>query len=320
MRADQLRKQYVMALMRLVNEAPSVAEGCRRVGIHRSTFYRWRTKIARSGQDAFLERGSRRARSPERVRLEAQVVAKALANPPWGPQMLFHYLTGDGVAVGSASQIWRILAAHGLNTAPKRYELMSLAMGLEHPDNVFTPAQMHRARPGRLEASPGDLVQMDCFHLGRLKETRLGRHRVPGVVWQYSAIDVASSYLWAQLHVTAHNPAAVHTSALAVTVAQDLAAWGWEWTQASTDNGNEFVATEFTEALEGLGVKHRRIRAGRPQSNGKVEQVQGTILREFWQPIFATYREPSITGLRRDLEDWVAHYNKERPHTGRSLL
>jgi transposase InsO family protein len=232
--------------------------------------------------------------------------------------MLFHHLRADGVGVGSASQVWRILAAHGLNTAAKRYAVMGMAMGLEHPDNVFTPAQLHRGGIGRLDASgPGDLVQLDCFQVGRLKESRIGRHRIPGVVWQYTAIDVASSFLWAQLHVTRHNPSPTHTSALAVTVARDLAGWGWVWQKATTDNGNEFIAAEFTATLERLGVTQRRIRAGRPQSNGKVEQVQATILREFWQPIFTTYQEPSISGLRRDLDTYVEYYNQHRPHTGR---
>jgi transposase-like protein len=69
-----------MALMRLVAQAPSVAEGCRRVGIHRSTYYRWRAKVSRGGPNALLSQRSRRVRPPERIRLEALVVAKALAN------------------------------------------------------------------------------------------------------------------------------------------------------------------------------------------------------------------------------------------------
>lgn len=318
MRADQLQKKYVMGLMRIVARAPSVAEGCRRAGIHRSTYYRWKQALTHNGDQALLSRRSRRVSSPQRMRLESLVVARALANPPWGPNMLFFHLRRDGVEVGSASQVWRILKAHGINTAGKRYQLMGMAMGLEHPDNMFTPAQMHRARPGRLEAvRPGELVQFDCFHVGSLKEARLGRDKIPGVVWQYTAIDVASSFLWAQLFVTPRNPSPVHTSALAHTVARDLAGWGWEWEAATTDNGNEFRSEEFTTTLEKLDVGHRRIRSGRPQTNGKVEQVQNTILREFWQPIFTTYREPSITGLRADLAEWVDYYNQERPHGGR---
>jgi hypothetical protein len=63
---------------------------------------------------------------------------------------------------------------------------------------------------------PGQLVQLDCFCIGRLSGTK-------GTVWQYTAIDVASAYAWATLQVTRRNPSAVWTSQLARTVAAELA-------------------------------------------------------------------------------------------------
>lgn len=100
-------------------------------------------------------------------------------------------------------------------------------------------------------------------------------------------------------------------------VADDLARWGYEWTRASTDRGNEFVSHRFTRQLEELGVEHRYIKPGRAQSNGKVEQVQNTILQECWKPALIGYVEPSITGLRADLEAFLDYYNTRRPHHGR---
>ena len=61
---------------------------------------------------------------------------------------------------------------------------------------------------------------MDCFYVGRLQG-------VKGTVWQYTAIDVASSYTWAELWTTPRNPAALRTSRLARRVTEDLAARGW---------------------------------------------------------------------------------------------
>jgi hypothetical protein len=48
---------------------------------------------------------------------------------------------------------------------------------------------------------PSELVGFDCFHVGRLSGTA-------GRVWQYFAIDLASSYVWAELHTTPLNPSA----------------------------------------------------------------------------------------------------------------
>jgi hypothetical protein len=56
--------------------------------------------------------------------------------------------------------------------------------------------------------------EFDCFHICRLSGTR-------GRVWQYTAIDVASSFTWAELHVTPLNSAAPFTSALVRRVAAE---------------------------------------------------------------------------------------------------
>lgn len=317
MRVDQSQGKYVMALIRVIKEASSISEGCRLVGVHRSTYYRWMVRVERGLAPVAGGRGRNRMHSPGRVRLESEVIALALANPPWGPNMLFHHLVAAGVEVGSASMVWRILERQGLNTAPKRYALMRSATGFDVADTMTVPSNMYTPPVGVLKADiPGDLVQIDCFHIGRVKGAKIAGHG-QGTVWQYTAIDVASSYVWAELHTTRHSPSPVLTTALAHKVATELAQWGWTLTQVSTDNGNEFVANLFKDTLESEGVTHRRIRPGRPQSNGKVEGVQGTILRELWQPTFTTYAEPTISGLRQDLDDYLAWYNNKRPHTGR---
>ena len=108
-----------------------------------------------------------------------------------------------------------------------------------------------------------------CFHVGRLTGSK-------GSVWQYTAIDVASAYTWAELHVTPRNPSAKWTSRLARRVASDLAARGWELKTVLTDNGSEFRSRQFGEMVAALGAGQRFIHAGRPQTNGCVERVQGT--------------------------------------------
>jgi hypothetical protein len=63
---------------------------------------------------------------------------------------------------------------------------------------------------------------------------------VRGTVWQYTAIDVKSAHVWAELHVTPRNPSARWTSHLARRVATDLADRGWELEAVTTDNASEF--------------------------------------------------------------------------------
>ncbi len=320
MRFDQLIANHRMRLIRVIQSAESVRAGCRQVQIHPSTYYTWLRGLEADGVDGLLPVGGHRAKSPGRLRLEADVVAWSLANPAWGPKRLFYELQQRHVPVGSASQVWRILKSHHLNQRKLRYRMIATTRGLAAAEQMMDPVPVPRSKPwiGTLDADqPGDLVQMDCFQIGKLKGTRLGVRKQPGMVWQYTAIDVASSFLWAELHATAHNPSAVHTTALAFRVAQDLAEWGWKPKQISTDRGNEFVAHRFQNALADLGIRHRVIAAGRPQSNGKVEQVQSTILEECWKPSFIRYTEPAITGLRQDLDWFIDDYNYRRPHQGK---
>ena len=97
--------------------------------------------------------------------------------------------------------------------------------------------------------------------------------------------------------MTRRNPSAVWTSALARTVATDLAARGWKLERVMTDNASEFRAATFAQTIAALGARHSFIRAGRPQTNGCVERVQQTILEECWKPAFARYQS-SARGLR----------------------
>lgn len=308
--------------MALVESADSIRAGCKIAGIHPSTFYDWRKRLTREGTVGLMPRASRtRVKSYARIRLEAQVVAYSLANPAFGPKRIRYELTVAGIPIGSSSQVWRILCAHHLNTRALRYRMIAITQGLAIGEAMELPgADPDRSKPkiGKLYAKePGDLVQLDCFQIGKLKEARLGPGKTPGMVWQYTAIDVASSFTWAELHTTARNPSALHTTALAIRVADDLARWGWEWKKATTDRGNEFVDHRFGDTLTDLKVKHKPIKAGRPQSNGKVEQVQNTILQECWLPSFVSYNKPSITGLRQDLTDFLDEYNYRRPHGGK---
>jgi len=151
---------------------------------------------------------------------------------------------------------------------------------------------------------------MDCFCIGRLAGTK-------GVVWQYTAIDAASSFTWAELHVTPRNPDVRFASRLAHRVAAELREAGWRLERVSTDNGSEFRNRAFDAELAKLGTVLTLISPGRPQSNGFVGRVQRTILDECWKPSFARYLIPKYMGLRHELERYLLLNNYDRTHNGR---
>ena len=65
-------------------------------------------------------------------------------------------------------------------------------------------------------------------------------------------------------------------------------------------------SSAFSRTLERLGIQQRRVRAGRPTSNGHVERLQQTILDECWRPAFARSLVPKLTALTKDLEQYLA--------------
>jgi transposase InsO family protein len=266
-------------------------------------------KVDRWGLEALRPRERRRPRMPNQLgpHLEQRILAFALAHPGFGPKRIAAELGREkwgGLSI-SANGVWRVLKRHGLNTRTRRLQLVAgYAAVYERKPEAPEPER-------HIEASkPGELLGLDCFYVGRLSGTK-------GTVWQYTAIDVASGFAWAELHTSPKNPAAKHCSSLVARVAAELAAVGWRLEAVITDNGSEFRAGDFVDTLDQLGIEQRRIRAGRPSSNGHVERLQQTILEECWRPAFARALVPKLTALAKDLTQYLAYYNFDRAHTGR---
>lgn len=287
-----------------------VSRACRDFGVHRSSYYRWRRQVLLYGFEILRPRERRLPRMPNQFPawLEQKIVTFALANPGLGPRRLAAQLAQPnplGELQVSASGLHKVLGRHGLGTRERRLAFIAGYTAPAEREPPPRPVALH------LEADkPGDLVQVDCFHIGTLSGTK-------GKVWQYTAVDVASSFVWAQVHRTPRNPSAALATALVRRVAGELAASGWRLKAVSTDNGSEFRSLYFQDALHRLQVEQRFIRAGRPQTNGVVERAQRTILEECWRPTFARSLVPRYTALRRDLADYLGFYNYERAHTGR---
>jgi transposase InsO family protein len=306
---DDVLYGFRLRLFSLAEELGNVRAACRIFGIHPSTYYRWRAPVLRSGLEMLRPRERRPPRMPNQTSqlTEQRVLAFALGHPGLGPRRISATLAQErwGGIVISPNGVWRVLRRHGLNRRISRLSLVAGYAAPPEPERA-TPLETRHVEVDH----PGELVGFDCFHVGRLAGTA-------GRVWQYTAIDLASSYVWAELATTPLNPSAARTSALARRVAADLRAHGWRLERVLTDNGSEFRSQVFGDSVRGLGASQTFIRAGRPATNGAVERVQRTILEECWRPSFARSLVPKLTGLTRDLAAYLRFYNEERAHTGR---
>jgi transposase len=303
---DDVLFRYRLQVMAYAVEH-GVSAACRTFGLHRSTYYVWKRRAERSGLEMLRPRERRTPQMPNQLSgiIEQRILAFSLAHPGFGPRRISDELARPrwGGILVSPNGVWRCLRRHGLSTRAKR---LGLVAGYRAP---YAPPRDPYPEPHVEVSRPGELVGIDCFFVGRLRDTK-------EPVWQVTAIDVYSSYAWAEL-CSARQPGHLHTSTLARRVAGDLARCGWRLERVLSDNGSEFTSHEFRSLVNALGGRTTRIRAGRPQTHGHVENLHRTILEECWRPSFARSLYPALTALRRDLAAYIDYYNTDRTHHGR---
>jgi len=140
----------------------------REFGVHRSAYYRWLPAVLQWGLDALRPRERRKPQMPNHTPpwVEQRVVAFALGYPGFGPKRIAAELAREqwGGLVLSPNGVWRILRRHGISTRRQR---LALVAGTAVPPG---PERPPAEGPRHIEASgPGDLVQLDCFSVGRLR-------------------------------------------------------------------------------------------------------------------------------------------------------
>ena len=78
-----------------------------------------------------------------------------------------------------------------------------------------------------------------------------------------------------------------------------------------TDNGSQFLTSEFKATLKEFSMKNVRTSVNHPQSNGKLERFHGTIKSE------AIRDMPKFTleQIKKEIGEWIHFYNYERLHS-----
>ena len=172
-------------------------------------------------------------------------------------------------------------------------------------------------------ARPGELVHLDVKKLGRIPpgggkrfapgfaETHSGPQPVRGwgLDYVHVAVDDHSRYAYAE---ALPDERGVTAAAFLERTLAHFEACGVAVERILTDNGKNYISRAFRETAAAYGIRLKRTRPYRPQTNGKAEAFN-KILQAEW-----AYRRPYESNSERldALPGFLGRYNRRRPHGG----
>lgn len=179
---------------------------------------------------------------------------------------------------------------------------------LKQLDAPAPPVRYQRERPG-------ELVHIDVKRLGRfdrpghrVTRKRSWGSREQGFEFVHVATDDASRLTYAEILADERTPSAI---AFTLNAVAWFARHGVTVERVMTDNGSAYRSFRFRDLCRSISVRHVRTRPHRPQTNGKVERMIQTLLRE-WAYRFS-YR--SSEERKRWLAPYLHFYNVHRAHS-----
>jgi transposase InsO family protein len=310
-----------LSLLELASELENVSRACKVMGYSRQQFYEIRRNFQTYGAEGLLDRlPGARGPHPNRVavEIEAAILDHALVHPCHGALRVEQELRLKGlqVSAGGVRGVWQ---RHGLLTKHER--LLRLEQATAERRLVLSDEQVRllerfspEFRERHIEAPhTGALVAVDTFFVGSLKGV--------GKIYLQTAIDCHARYAWARLYPSKLPVTAVHLMNSDVIPTFEDA--GAPIDVVLSDNGREFCGRPdrhpYELFLQLEEIEHRTTRVKRPQSNGIVERLHRTLLDEHFRVEGRRTWFETIEEMQRVLDDYLAVYNRTRPHQGRGM-
>lgn len=261
-------------------------------GRSRATVYRWLKRY----DPTDLRSLRPRSRRPHRTRKQQWTPAQEQAvrdlrhrYPREGKAKLHYRLRTAGLRLAE-STIGRILASL------KRRQLLTEPHAVrERKRRPQRPYATRVPKDKRQPTEPGAMVQLDTMHLRPLPNVERR---------QFSAIDVVSRCAVFGVRASA-------TAGTATAFLDELISRMPVPIQAiQVDGGAEFMAG-FERACEQRDIALYVLPPRSPKLNGRVERLNGTARREFWECYGGDLDLPT---LQDALLAFETEYNTERPH------
>src|SRR5580693_5534986 len=182
-------------IIRLVEQSPLPARRTlEKLGIPRSSFYRWYDRYQRGGPEALADRPSRPDRVWNRIpeAIRCQIVDLALDQPELSARELAVRFTDEEKYFVSEASVYRLLKAHDLIASPA-YIVIKAAEEFQDKTTASNPAladRLHLSQDHRLGLvlslhRAGRLLALHCRLEALCDHEGEGRHRHarPGIGW-----------------------------------------------------------------------------------------------------------------------------------------
>lgn len=307
----RLRKHVLDLAM---NGRMKVTEACSQLGISRSRFYELRKRYLLYGEAGLLpkprprERPDRRPAAP----LVDQVIAYAIHHPTEGPRTIASalILARFGAWRVSHGGVYNVLRRAGLERRSARLaaaEALAAAEGGPITERALRDLRAREVQHRHIGSDLcGEQVFLDTMFVGRLKGV--------GKIWQYSAVEGACSFGFAQVR-RGEKSARAAAAFLEHHVLPTYREAGIALKEVVVDGGPEFKG-EFARTAGRLGISVHRLPPRSPDLNAFVERFQGTVLHLHYRTAFRYRFYTSAADIDADLQAWLRFYNFERPHRG----
>jgi transposase InsO family protein len=287
-------------LVRRIEAGTPAATVARQMNVSRDTVYKWwRRAQSDPHGNWWLDRSSRPRRSPAMTRrkLERKILSLR-RNKKLGPARIAGRLE---------------MAPSTVHAVLVRNQVSRLAW-MDRPTGRVVRRYEHRR--------PGDLVHVDIKKLGKVPPgggwrvhgraavagTQSHKRRPIGYCFVHSAVDDHSRLAYSEIH---DNEQGATAAAFWSRARSFFADHGIAVRAVLTDNGSSYRSQDWLKEVIAGGALPRRTRPYRPQTNGKVERFNRTLLEE-WAYV-RKYRSESER--RRRLDSWLHLYNHHRGHT-----
>ena len=313
--ADSLARLRKALIDRAERKEAPVTQLCAEAGVSRSRFYELRARYRAYGEAGLrpkprpTERPSRQLPEP----LVDAIVAYAVEHPTHGQRTIADALARERFGGWRVSHggVANVLRRAGLGRRLARLaaaESLAASEGGPLTERILREVRaIERAATRHIGSDvPGEELFFDTFYVGRLKGV--------GKVWQFSAVDGASSFGIARV-LAGTKTAAAMARFLVADVLPAIRRANLRLVTATSDNGPEF-ARRFAAACLAAGVVHHRIPPRSPNLNAFVERFQGTVLHLHYRVAFRYRYYTAIETIDADLQAWLRFYNFERPHRG----